>query len=297
MNRMKRLIGLLLCVAMLIEFCPLDALAAGNLASESTIQAAWELSGQAPDAAHWHRGMTPEISWNAEQLDEWLDYVLSEPLFSVQNAHSDLKVNLSRMQNSAPEVYDRLMRSPNSLYTEYMAEASHKAENLRQQLRAYRTQFVMNADKIADLIDYLHDNSISDRDKTRYSRQIEAAADAIREAQAAVVENYQDWLDQIDALHADFTGVGNSGILAVSAPGASGDGSDEITAAGFNDWVHEIMSWHEEPVRTTVAVKLHPDGRNNSVMAKLSVSRSALGTQETDPRPSTSSPTRSSSSI
>ena len=63
MKRMTRLLCLLLCVALFMEFGPLDALAAGDIASEGELEAAWALSGQDPDAAHWHRGMTPEDSW------------------------------------------------------------------------------------------------------------------------------------------------------------------------------------------------------------------------------------------
>ncbi len=270
-----RFVSLLLCLALFMEFCPLDALAAGNLLSESAIQAAWEISGQAPGAAHWHRGMTPESSWNAEQLDEWLDWVLTEPLYSVQNAHSDMKVNLSKMQRSAPAAYDRLKGSANGLYMEYMTDASHRAEDLRQQLRAHRTVFIMNADRIASLIAYLRDDSVSERDKIRYSRQLEAAVSAIREGRAEVVANWKEWLEQIDAWHADFTGASNADGQAQLA--AKGTG-----ASGMNAWVKEVMSWHEDPIRTTVSVELHPDGRNNSVLAKLSIGHSALAAQQSD---------------
>lgn len=275
MRLTARFVSLLLCLALFMEFCPLDALAAGNLLSESAIQAAWEISGQAPGAAHWHRGMTPESSWNAEQLDEWLDWVLTEPLYSVQNAHSDMKVNLSKMQRSAPAAYDRLMGSANGLYMEYMTGASHRAEDLRQQLRAHRTVFIMNADRIASLIAYLRDDSVSERDKIRYSRQLEAAVSAIREGRAEVVANWKEWLEQIDAWQADFTGAANADWQAQLA--AKGTG-----ASGMNAWVKEVMSWHEAPIRTTVSVELHPDGRNNSVLAKLSIGHSALAAQQSD---------------
>ena len=275
MKTMTKLLSLVLCVALFMEFCPLDAVAAGNIASESALEAAWALSGQDPDAAHWHRGMTPESTWNAEQLDEWLDYVLSEPLYSVQNAYSDMKVNLSKMQKSAPADYNRLMGSANGLYLEHMTSTSHRVEDLRQQLRAYRTIFIMKADEIASLIAYIRDDSVSEREKIRYSRQLESAVAAIRENRAEVVANYQDWLEQIDAWHADFTGEPNAdGQARLTAKGAN--------AAGLDAWVNEVMSWHEDPIQTTVSVELHPDGRNNSVLAKLSSAHSALAAQESD---------------
>lgn len=275
MKMTMKLLSLLLCAALFMEFCPLDALAAGNIASESALETAWALSGQDPDAAHWHRGMTPEATWNAEQLDEWLDYVLSEPLFSVQNAHSDMRVNLYKMQESAPSDYNRLKAGANGRYLEYMTGASYRAEDLRQQLRAYRTDFIMYADRIAGLIAYIRDDSVSEREKIRYSRQLENAVAVIRQDRAEVVANYRDWLEQIDAWHADFTGESNaSGQAGLAANGAGG--------AGLGDWVKEVMSWHEDPIKTTVSVALHPDGSDNSVLAKLSTAHSALAAQETD---------------
>lgn len=275
MKMTTRLLSLLLCVALFMEFCPLDALAAGNIASESALETAWTLSGQDPDAAHWHRGMTPEATWNAEQLDEWLDYVLGEPLFSVQNAHSDMRVNMYKIQKSAPLDYDRLKGGANGLYLEYMTGASDRAEDLRQQLRAYQTNFIMYADKIASLIDSIRDDSVNEREKIRYSRQLEKTVAVIRRDRAEVVANYRDWLEQIDAWHADFTGGSNAaGRVWLTANGGGG--------AGLGDWVKEVMSWHEDPIKTTVSVELHPDGRNNSVLAKLSTAHSALAAQETD---------------
>lgn len=275
---LKHLLSLLLCVALFMEFCPLDALAAGNIASESALETAWALSGQDPNAAHWHRGMTPEATWNAEQLDEWLDYVLDEVLYSVHNAHSDMKVTLDRMADSAPETYNRLMSGTNGLYMEYMTSASHQVEDLRQQLRAYKTIFIMNADKIAGLIDDIRDDSVCERDKIRYSRQLEAATEAIRENRAEVVQNYKGWLQRIDAWHADFTGEANSNAQALFAAKNAGGSS----GAGLSSWVKDVMSWHEAPIKTTVSVELHPDGRNNSVLAKLSSAHSALAAQESD---------------
>lgn len=275
MKMTTRLLSLLLCVALFMEFCPLDALAAGNIASESALETAWTLSGQDPDAAHWHRGMTPEATWNAEQLDEWLDYVLGEPLFSVQNAHSDFRTNLYKMQKSAPSDYDRLKGGANGLFLEYMTGASDRAEDLRQQLRAYQTEFIMYADKIANLINFIQDDSVSEREKIRYSRQLENAVAVIRRDRAEVVANYRGWLEQIDAWHADFTGESNAaGRVWLTANGGGG--------AGLGDWVKEVMSWHEDPIKTTVSVELHPDGRNNSVLAKLSTAHSALAAQDSD---------------
>lgn len=278
MKIVRQFVSLLLCVVMLMEFLPLDALAAGSIVSDSFIEAAWALSGQDPNAAHWHRGMEPEITWNAEQLDEWLDYVLSEPILSVQNAHHDLNRKLATLQESNPSAYNALTGGTNALHLDYMTSTSHSVEDLRQQLRAYRFLLVMNADKIANLIALLRDDSVSDRDKKRYSSQLESAVETIRETRAVIVGNGKDWLEQIEGWHGDFRGSANSNSGAVlQSKGVAGAPDD-----GLHDWIQAVMSEQEEPIRTSVKVPVNPDGRNTTLMAKLATGQSVLKGTDSD---------------
>ena len=87
---MKRMISAILMVLLLVQALPLGALAAaGQVLSETELAAAVALTGVGVDRtqsnAAFHKGMTPNATWNAMQVADWLDEQLNTYVFSVED--------------------------------------------------------------------------------------------------------------------------------------------------------------------------------------------------------------------
>ena len=77
---MKKMITALLLLAMLIQVLPFEALATvGKVLSKEEMARAYALTGlgtgglKANSNGAYHDGMKPNASWNALQLDDWLE--------------------------------------------------------------------------------------------------------------------------------------------------------------------------------------------------------------------------------
>ena len=82
---MKKMITALLLLAMLIQVLPFEALATvGKVLSKEEMARAYALTGlgtgglKANSNGAYHDGMKPNLSWNASQLDDWLEKKLSK---------------------------------------------------------------------------------------------------------------------------------------------------------------------------------------------------------------------------
>jgi hypothetical protein len=86
---MKKWLCVLLTLVLLLQALPLSALAAvGHVLTDEELAAAYALTGFADSEvqrnAVFHKGMTPNESWNAMQVSDWLDEQLDTYMYSVE---------------------------------------------------------------------------------------------------------------------------------------------------------------------------------------------------------------------
>ena len=77
---MKRWLSAMLMTVLLIQALPLGALAAaGHVLTSEELAAAYALTGFGDSGARsnaYHKGMTPNDTWNAMQVSDWRDELL-----------------------------------------------------------------------------------------------------------------------------------------------------------------------------------------------------------------------------
>lgn len=268
MKIVKRILSAVLCLLLFVQFFPLDALAAGTLVSNAALDQAERLSGLGEDAPTWHEGMKPQSNWNAMELNGWLDHVLQHEHYSVSNAHHDLEHALDELAANSPDAYGRLTSGPYANYVNYMKNTAFGVEDLRQTLRSYRDQSTMHSSEMKGLIDVLREGNLTDREKTRYALRLQASVNEVEGIRNTVVDNYDSWLEQIEAWHQDFTG-GNkancrNGVMSNAA------------ADSLSDWIHEVESYGNEPITANVNVDLYAASNRGTALSKLSGSGSVL---------------------
>ena len=108
---MKRWLSAILMAALLIQALPLGALAAaGHVLTDGELAAAYALTGFGDSGARsnaYHKGMTPNDTWNAIQVSDWLDELLDTYVYSVEDILARASIKLAELREKDPEAYAR----------------------------------------------------------------------------------------------------------------------------------------------------------------------------------------------
>ena len=203
---MKKLFSAFLLIVMLAQILPFDALATvGKVLSQDEMNRAYSLTGigtgglKANGDGLYHAGMTPNASWNASQLRDWLDEKLDVDMNTLNDLFSQTSFTLDELKNSAPDTFskyagDTAMETAQEMYLE--------AEELRETLRWYRDQLTEASKVITEMSRLLQEDSrlMFDSDKVRYSARIEAAEQEITRLRQEIADNAADWEARITRL-------------------------------------------------------------------------------------------------
>ena len=139
---MKKWLSAMLMVILLVQAMPLGAFAAaGHVLTDEELAAAYALTGFGDSSvqsnATYHKGMKPNVTWNAMQVSEWLDEQLKTYVFSVEDILTRASIKLAKLQESDPEGYSRFS-DDSSEYTgvaTYIREMYRTAEAMREEMR------------------------------------------------------------------------------------------------------------------------------------------------------------------
>ena len=145
---MKKLIAALLLIAMLIQVLPLEALATvGKVLSKEELERAYALTGLgtgglvANSNGAYHSGMKPNLSWNASQLDDWLEEKLAKDLNSAEDLLSQVSYTLEEMKQSDPDAWEEFVQATPPFNFARTAQTLYlELEALRQTLRWHQDQ-------------------------------------------------------------------------------------------------------------------------------------------------------------
>lgn len=169
---MKRLLSLLLTLAILLGAIPGLAETAVPVLHSAEIASLKALAGDAQTGATWHEGMSPSASMNALQMWQWTDWFLSEKLRSLLGSAQDYIQLASGLPDSSLSTLEWELRE------------------LEDQLTYYEEQLSDGRTAILNGIRLYQDVSASAYDRARaYDRMMEAK-DEIRQAIQTISANY-----------------------------------------------------------------------------------------------------------
>ena len=181
---MKRLLSLLLTLAILLGAMPGLAETAVPVLRSAEIASLKALAGDAQTGATWHEGMSPSASMNALQMWQWTDWFLSEKLRSLLGSAQDYIQLASGLSGST-----------------FQADVSTLEWELRaleDQLTYYEEQLSDGRMAILNGIRLYQDVSASAYDRARaYDRMMEAKEE-IRQAIKTISANYADYTARVD---------------------------------------------------------------------------------------------------
>lgn len=176
---MKRLLSLLLTLAILLGAMPGLAETAVPVLRSAEIASLKALAGDAQTGATWHEGMSPSASMNALQMWQWTDWFLSEKLRSLLGSAQDYIQLASGLSGSS-----------------FQADVSTLEWELREredQLTYYEEQLSDGRMAILNGIRLYQDVSASAYDRARaYDRMMEAKEE-ILQAIKTISANYADY--------------------------------------------------------------------------------------------------------
>lgn len=173
---MKRLLSLLLTLAILLGAMPGLAETAVPVLRSADIASLKTLAGDAQTGATWHEGMNPSASMNALQMWQWTDWFLSEKLRS--------------LLGSAQDYIQLASGLPGSSFQADVSTLEWELRALEDQLTYYEEQLSDGRMAILNGIRLYQDVSASAYDRARaYDRMMEAK-DEIRQAIKTISANY-----------------------------------------------------------------------------------------------------------
>lgn len=172
---MKRLLSLLLTLAILLGAMPGLAETAVPVLRSAEIASLKTLAGDAQTGATWHEGMSPSASMNALQMWQWTDWFLSEKLRSLLGSAQDYIQLASGLPDSSLSTLEWELRT------------------LEDQLTYYEEQLSDGRMAILNGIRLYQDVSASAYDRARaYDRMMEAKEE-ILQAIKTISANYADY--------------------------------------------------------------------------------------------------------
>lgn len=173
---MKRLLSLLLTLAILLSAMPGLAETAVPVLRSADIASLKTLAGDAQAGATWHEGMNPSASMNALQMWQWTDWFLSEKLRS--------------LLGSAQDYIQLASGLPGSSFQADVSALEWELRALEDQLTYYEEQLSDGRMAILNGIRLYQDVSASAYDRARaYDRMMEAKEE-IRQAIKTISANY-----------------------------------------------------------------------------------------------------------
>lgn len=173
---MKRLLSLLLTLAILLGAMPGLAETAVPVLRSAEIASLKTLAGDAQTGAKWHEGMNPSASMNALQMWQWTDWFLSEKLRSLLGSAQDYIQLASGLSGSS--------------FQADVSTLEWELRTLEDQLTYYEEQLSDGRMAILNGIRLYQDVSASAYDRARaYDRMMEAKEE-IRQAIKTISANY-----------------------------------------------------------------------------------------------------------
>ena len=288
---MKKWIAAILTLVMLTQALPwtafADAIAAGQMITDKELQQALQIAGmrvttgayssektvtsknalmaaasndsatirvEANDSGY-HSGMTPDETWDAQMLMDWLDDKLSRDIYNVTNIYARAETILERLKDSDPDTYARYTQNADFVDTchKWAIDAEYAEEQARllhQRLGENTVVIENNTEMLANGAD-----SLFDYEKARYSEQIREATEAL------------------EALRDDVLTFSIEQVLIIITGQAMIDGTVEPE---FSAWLKEVLSSEDDAAEATVSSDTVMSAALNTRVSRMAAAERVL---------------------
>ena len=288
---MKKWIAAILTLVMLTQALPwtafADAIAAGQMITDKELQQALQIAGmrvttgayssektvtsknalmaaasndsatirvEANDSGY-HSGMTPDETWDAQMLMDWLDDKLSRDIYNVTNIYARAETILERLKDSDPSAYARYTQNADFVDTchKWAIDAEYAEEQARllhQRLGENTVVIENNTEMLANGAD-----SLFDYEKARYSEQIREATEAL------------------EALRDDVLTFSIEQVLIIITGQAMIDGTVEPE---FSAWLKEVLSSEDDAAEATVSSDTVMSAALNTRVSRMAAAERVL---------------------
>ena len=232
---MKKILSMVLLLALLMQATPLAALAStGEILSSDALAQAYALTGFARGDGAYHNGMKPNASWSAMELVDWLDEVQRTELDNVTDILSRASNTLVALEKTDPEKYERMKRSgpQGQGVIDRLRALTLQAEALREELSYQQDRLRQDAGVIAELGERIEQerDELFDSTLVRLSAKVEEAVADLKDARREVVSQHSEWEAQIRQWN----------MLLSKVVGAGGGGTGEPDDF-VNSWLSELF--------------------------------------------------------
>ena len=207
--------------------------------------------------------MTPNDTWNATQVTDWLDELLDTYAYSVEDILARASIKLVELREKDPEGYARFTsESESKRMIEHLQQMNGEAENLREELRYQRDRLEEQAAIIAEMGRQLKEESdaMFPSERVRLSAKVEAAEAELKAARREVANNAEQWASDIQSMQEE---------LATVIYGRGGDAEQNI-----GNYLADLYAYGEAPVVNTAQVKAVDTSLSR--MGRLSANGSVL---------------------
>ena len=259
---MKKWIAAILTLVMLSQTLPWTAFAAtGNMITEAELKRALLIAGLQPETTDnggvralfdaksnsaaplrlevkesgYHSGMSPNETWDAQMLMDWLDDKLFRDIYNVTNVFTRAETILEKMKDEDPAVYAHF--TDGTAYDAAFQGNCHSmvldAEAVEEEARYFRRRIQENMVVIEQNTETLSEaqGQLFDFETARLSEQIREAT------------------DQLESLREEMLVFSAFQVLTIMAAQRMIDGDIE---PGFSEWLKEVLVSEDGPKKVTV---------------------------------------------
>ncbi len=283
---MKKWIAAILTLVMLAQALPwtafADAVAAGQMITDTELQRALQIAGlqsasggvsanaegslpfrlEGKESAY-HSGMTPNETWDAGMLMDWLDDMLYRDLYHVTTVFTRAETRLAQLKADDPDAYAGFTEG--AAYAGFVQECQdallaseaieEKARFLHASIAEEATLIENNTERLANLNDRLFES-----EKARLSEQLREATDHLEDLRSQVLSLNDQEVKESQALQAIIDGK--------SKP-------------EFSQWLHAVLSSGEGVRRANVSANAIQLSDVGSRMSRMASDRRVLSNDET----------------
>ena len=244
----------------------------GDYSSEKTVTAKGALTAAASNDSSpvrleakdsgYHPGMTPDETWDAQMLMDWLDDKLNRDIYNVTNVYVRAETILEKLKDEDPDAYARLTQ--NADFVETCHKWAMDAEAAKEEARLLDKRLGENTVVIENNTEMLVNcgDSLFIYEKARYSEQIREATEALEE------------------LREDILAFSIAQMLIVITGQLMIDGTVEPE---FSAWLKEVLDAEDGPQEVTVSADTVMAAPFNTLQSRMAASKRVLakaGSQE-----------------
>ena len=251
---MKKWIAAILTMLMLMQALPLNALATiGNVLTEDELTAAYALTGFGEGGTQsnstYHRGMQPNVRWNAMQFSDWLEDVLNVDIKNVTDILSRASNTLTELKGKDPEAYERFAKASYDGVTviERLQGLTLEAEILREELSYQQDRLREDTAAITEMGQRIREEGgdLFASDVVRLSAKVEEAAADLKAAREEITAQSERWTKQIE--------YWNDTLALIHGSGGADPSNVDYH---ISEWLGDLFNGGQQPVTNSASVSV-----------------------------------------